>query len=149
VDLATVFACGAFGSGTHFVVIGGIPGAFVDIPSVLIVVGCTFVFDHQLAVGQPLKIGGVIRNAFFHTRPFTQPDGRWSNIEEARKEGILALESASEGESINFYAMAYKWPSTVGADGIHSLMTRNSRNSYRATRARRFVQAAHFARPWV
>jgi len=106
VDIATVIGLlAAFGLVLTSLVIGGNPGAFVDIPSVLIVVGGTFgILFINWPLSNLLKIGGVIRNAFFTTQTdYTSLTGRLVEYStKARKEGILALESASEGESDQF-----------------------------------------------
>jgi len=106
VDIATIIGIlAAFGLMIGALFTGGNMGAFVNIPSLLIVVGGTFGI---IFINWPLKnvlaIGSVIKHAFITHPPDLQ--GLTSRLVEyankARKEGILALESASEGETDTF-----------------------------------------------
>lgn len=105
-DIATIIGIlAAFGLMIGSLVQGGNAGAFVNVPSVMIVVGGTFGI---IFINWPLKlilrIGSIIRHAFFSTPQDYQ--GLTSRLVDystrARKEGILALESASGSETEEF-----------------------------------------------
>ena len=78
------------------IVMGGSPILYVNVPSVLIVLGGTFA---ALLINFPLSDGlnvfGTVRNAFFHKA--STPEALIEKLVEfatvARREGILALES--------------------------------------------------------
>ncbi len=81
------------------ILMGGTIGTFVDIPSMLIVVGGTFAV---VLVNFPLQwvlgVFGVVKNAFF-TKPVSPLDTVSTLVsfaERARREGILALEGSMD-----------------------------------------------------
>lgn len=81
------------------IIAGGAPGAFIDVPSALTVIGGTFAL---LLVNFPipavLGLGGVIKNAFFFKQlsPLDTVSTLVSFAERARREGILALEGSMD-----------------------------------------------------
>ena len=97
-DLATVIGIiSAFSLVVSAILFGGSPGMFINIPSVMIVAGGTLgatMINYPLP--DMLKVMKVVKNAFF-TRHFTIKDmiGNFVTLAgTARREGILALESA-------------------------------------------------------
>ena len=103
-DIATIIGIIAgFGLIFMAIVLGGSPIIFVNVPSMIIVVGGTMA---GMLISFPLSdiIGviGPVRNAFFHTE--VDPAQLIQKITEfatiARREGILALESHA-GETDN------------------------------------------------
>ena len=96
-DIATIVGIvAAFGLVVGSMVIGGGLGMFINVPSMLIVVGGTF---GASLINYPLKevlgIGGVIKHAFIYkvqsTSELISTLVDFSN--KARKDGILALQS--------------------------------------------------------
>lgn len=103
-DIATIIGIIAgFGLIFMAIVLGGSPLIFVNVPSMIIVIGGTMA---GMLISFPLSdiIGviGPVRNAFFHTE--VDPGELIKKITEfatiARREGILALESHA-GETDN------------------------------------------------
>ena len=96
-DIATLIGIVAgFGLIIVSIVMGGAPELFVNIPSVLIVVGGTLAATLiNYPLGDVLGVLATLRNAFFHQA--TEPSELIRKIVEfanvARREGILALES--------------------------------------------------------
>lgn len=100
-DIATIVG---LVSGFIFIIWGiltsGEIGSFIDIPSILIVVGGTLA---STLISYPIKsfLGSfkVVKNAFFHEE--ISPDGVIAQIIKlanvARKEGLLSLEELAEG----------------------------------------------------
>lgn len=100
-DIATIVG---LVSGFIFIIwgilISGEIGSFIDIPSILIVVGGTLA---STLISYPIKsfLGSfkVVKNAFFHEE--ISPDGVIAQIIKlanvARKEGLLSLEELAEG----------------------------------------------------
>jgi chemotaxis protein MotA len=106
VDLATVIGIVvAFGLVGFSLAIGAGFGPYVDPQSVLIVIGGTV---GVILISWPLKVvlgmGGIVKNAFFANPPDLK--GTTARLVDyatkARKEGILALESASSEEKTVF-----------------------------------------------
>ncbi|MDP8221963.1 MAG: motility protein A [Candidatus Lernaella stagnicola] len=105
-DIATVIGIVvAFGLVLASLLMGAGLAAYVDVRSVLIVIGGTF---GVIFINWPLRvifnIGGVIKNAFF-AKPadLNALTARLvTYATKARKEGILALESATDGEEVEF-----------------------------------------------
>jgi len=102
VDIATI---GGIVAGVTLVALsiitGGSPGAFVNIPSVLVTVGGTVA---ATLISFPLKnvlgVFNIVRKAFFHQEK-SQIDLIAAIVkyaEKARKEGMLALEEDAENE---------------------------------------------------
>ncbi len=99
-DLATVVGLVlAFGLVAASILVGGSLMIFVDVPSVLIVVGGSFAcaltnFPLKTVVG----MGGVIKNAFFDKKvnALDTVSTLVSFAERARREGILALEGSMD-----------------------------------------------------
>ena len=96
-DIATVVGIVAgFGLIVVSILMGGVPGIFVNIPSIIIVFGGTLA---STLINYPLRevlgVLGPIRNAFFHEE--RDPADLIKKLVEfatiARKEGILALEN--------------------------------------------------------
>ncbi len=96
-DIATVLGIvSSFGLVVSAIMMGGGIGLFINIPSVLIVVGGTL---GTTMINYPLKevlgVVGVVKNVFFSkvlsTKEIIKQFGDFSN--KARREGILALES--------------------------------------------------------
>lgn len=105
-DIATVVGIiSGFGLIIITIVMGGVPGVFVNIPSAVVVIGGTIA---ATLINYPLKdvlgVFGPVRNAFFHTE--TDPAGLIVKLVEfatiARREGILALEGQAEGTGDEF-----------------------------------------------
>ena len=103
-DIATVIGIIAgFGLIFMAIVLGGSPLIFVNVPSMIIVIGGTMA---GMLISFPLSdiigVVGPVRNAFFHTE--VDPAELIKKITEfatiARREGILALESHA-GETDN------------------------------------------------
>ena len=103
-DIATVIGIIAgFGLIFMAIVLGGSPLIFVNVPSMIIVIGGTMA---GMLISFPLSdiigVVGPVRNAFFHTE--VDPAALIKKITEfatiARREGILALESHA-GETDN------------------------------------------------
>lgn len=96
-DIATVVGIIAgFGLIVVSILMGGVPGIFVNIPSIIIVFGGTLA---STLINYPLRevlgVLGPVRNAFFHEE--RDPTELIKKLVEfatiARKEGILALEN--------------------------------------------------------
>lgn len=96
-DIATVVGIVAgFGLIVVSILMGGVPGIFVNIPSIIIVFGGTLA---STLINYPLRdvlsVLGPVRNAFFHEE--RDPADLIRKLVEfatiARKEGILALEN--------------------------------------------------------
>ncbi len=95
-DLATVIGLGlAVMMVVGGIVVGGEPGAFIDIPSVLIVIGGSLgVTIMSNPLERAKKLAAVLKNAFF-TKPIdlvSLVQTLVSFAEKARREGLLALE---------------------------------------------------------
>lgn len=96
-DIATVVGIVAgFGLIVVSILMGGVPGIFVNVPSIIIVFGGTLA---STLINYPLRevlaVLGPVRNAFFHEE--RDPADLIKKLVEfatiARKEGILALEN--------------------------------------------------------
>ncbi len=105
-DIATVVGfVTAFGLIVGSMVMGGSVGAFVDVPSLLIVLGGTI---GALMINYPMErvtsAGGVARNAFFAKlqSPKEIIERIVSYASQSRRDGVLALEGALETESDGF-----------------------------------------------
>lgn len=101
-DIATIIGLiGGLGVITASIVLGGSVGVFVNVPSIVVVIGGTFMVTLcQISLAQFLGSFKVALSAFMHKS--TSPE---SLIEEAieladiaRKEGILALENKEIGD---------------------------------------------------
>ncbi len=107
-DLATVAGVlSAFGLVFAAIAMGGGMASFIDIPSVLIVVGGTL---GATLINFPLKsvlgVAKVVKNAFF-AKTVSVPEVITSFVEyatKARREGILALESSMNEVEDQFLA---------------------------------------------
>lgn len=101
IDLATILGLlGAFGLIISAMVLGGSPGSFVDIPSILIVIGGTFAVTMvSFSISEMLRAGVVIGKTFVATQ--YDPSGAANQVmqlsELARKKGVLALQGVVEG----------------------------------------------------
>ena len=81
------------------ILLGGSLGAFIDMPSVAVVLGGTAAATLiNYPLGDVLSVIGVVKNAFLHSEKSpTEVIRQFVNFAElARKEGILALEQASD-----------------------------------------------------
>ncbi len=105
-DIATVVGIIAgFGLISVTILMGGVPGIFINIPSIIVVLGGTIA---STLINYPLRevlgVFGPIRNAFFHQE--RDPAELIKKLVEfatiARKEGILALENHSSGTGDEF-----------------------------------------------
>lgn len=105
-DIATVVGIIAgLGLISITILMGGAPGVFVNIPSMIVVIGGTL---SATLINYPLRdvlsIVGPVRNAFFHKE--TDPSELIDKLVEfatiARREGILALESHAEDAGDDF-----------------------------------------------
>jgi chemotaxis protein MotA len=100
VDLSTVVGLIlAFGLVFAAIMSGGSIGAFIDIPSVLIVIGGTFAVTLvNFPLPTVLNIPNVLKNAFFLKliSPLDTVSTLVSFAERARREGILALEGSMD-----------------------------------------------------
>ncbi|NVK30064.1 MAG: flagellar motor protein PomA [Gammaproteobacteria bacterium] len=100
-DLASLLGLiGGLGIVLVAIMLGGDLGAFVDIPSILIVVvGSLFVVMMRYPLGQFLGMGGVLGKAFMfkavEPNALIEESVELANI--ARKEGVLALEGKEIG----------------------------------------------------
>lgn len=99
-DIATIVGLLlAYGLIFAAIVLGGNPQAFIDYPSILIVIGGTFgVTLVNFPFPTVLSLGGIIKNAFFvkQLSPLDTVSTLVSFAERARREGILALESSMD-----------------------------------------------------
>src|SRR5690606_17896694 len=95
-DLATLIGfLGAFSVVIMAIVMGGEPGLFIDIPSILIVIGgSTMVVCSKFSIKQISKAFNIAAKAFFtkHTDPAELIETCYKLADEAKKGGILALE---------------------------------------------------------
>ncbi|MBX2886871.1 MAG: MotA/TolQ/ExbB proton channel family protein [Granulosicoccus sp.] len=95
-DIATLFGMvAAFGVIVAAIVMGGSADTFINVPSIVVVVGGTFGATlMQISLGQFLGSFKVALRAFLHknTPPNLLIDEALDLAETARKEGILALE---------------------------------------------------------
>lgn len=105
-DLATIIGIiSAFGLMIISMMLGSGVGAFLDMPSVLIVVGGSL---GALLINYPLKdvlsVVGIVRNVFFHKTesPVDQIGTLVQFSTQARKEGVLALENSIKNISDEF-----------------------------------------------
>jgi len=102
VDLATLLGIfGALGVITASIFIGGSVTTFVNVPSIVVVVGGTFAVTlSQVSLGQFLGSFKVALRAFLHkqSRPEALIEEAIDLADTARKEGILALESKEIGD---------------------------------------------------
>ncbi len=96
-DIATILGIfGALGVIISTIFIGGSAGTFLNIPSIVVVIGGTFAVTlSQVSLGQFLGSFKVALRAFMHKsiKPDTLIEEAISLADTARKEGILALES--------------------------------------------------------
>lgn len=99
-DLSTVVGLIlAFGLVFAAILAGGSIAAFIDIPSVLIVIGGTFACClTNFPLPTVLSLPGVVKNAFFMKplSPLDTVSTLVSFAERARREGILALEGSMD-----------------------------------------------------
>ncbi|MFT5432679.1 MAG: chemotaxis protein MotA [Myxococcota bacterium] len=95
----------AFGLIVASMVLGGSVGAFIDVPSLLIVLGGT---TGVLLINYPMEMvksaGGVAKNAFFAqvTPPKEIIERIVNYAAQSRRDGVLALEGALETEPDEF-----------------------------------------------
>lgn len=106
-DAATVVGLASgFALLSAAIVMGGAPGSFIDIPSVLIVVGGTFaVVLTCFSFGEVLRSGKVVlRTVFYSSRDPSAAALQVLQIAElARRQGVLSLQTAlGELESVPF-----------------------------------------------
>lgn len=97
-DIATLIGLiGAFGVVLSAIILGGSAGTFVNWPSLLLVVGGTFLVTMmKFSLGSFLKATSVAVNAFIH-KPLSAEELIENTVElakEARQGGLLALEDA-------------------------------------------------------
>ena len=105
-DLSTIIGLvTTFGLIVIAMLLGGSVGAFVDVPSLLIVVGGTI---GALMINYPMNVvkasGGVAKNAFFaklHS-PKEVIERIVNYASQSRRDGVLALEGALETEPDQF-----------------------------------------------
>ncbi|MCC6486801.1 MAG: MotA/TolQ/ExbB proton channel family protein [Candidatus Hydrogenedentes bacterium] len=109
-DIATVIGLVAgIGLVVTAILLGGSPGVFLDIPSVLIVCGGTIASTLiNYPLGDVLSVMSTLRNAFFHKA--ATPDLLIKKLVGfaviARREGILALESHARDDDDEFLQMS-------------------------------------------
>jgi len=103
-DLSTfigiILACGLIGAAIWM---GGSPKSFIDYPSVLIVIGGTFaVTTACFSFKEVFKAFGLVFKTIFyhHEDPAEASRKILSMAEEARKNGVLALQSMTGGGSL-------------------------------------------------
>jgi chemotaxis protein MotA len=115
VDLATILGLvGAFGLIIAAMVLGGSPGSFIDIPSILIVIGGTIMVTMvSFSVGDMVKAAKVIAKTFIAVD--YDASGAAHRVmqlsEMARKKGVLSLQGVVE--SLNNEPFLYKAVSMV------------------------------------
>ncbi len=108
VVLALGLIAGAMGSGIM---------SFIDVPSIMIVVGGTFsVVLVHFPLDQVLNIGNVVKNAVFTTpqSPLDTVTTLVSFSEKARREGILSLESSMDEVQDDFIRVGLR----LAVDGV-------------------------------
>ncbi|MDP8242784.1 MAG: motility protein A [Candidatus Hinthialibacter antarcticus] len=96
---------------------GGSPGAFIDIPSALTVIGGTFALTLvNFPIPTVLGMGGVVKNAFFFKQlsPLDTVSTLVSFAERARREGILALEGSMDEIEDDFIGTGLR----LAVDGV-------------------------------
>ncbi len=107
-DLATIGGLvGGFVLILASILMGGGLGMFIDIPSMVVVIGgATAALFINFPVGKVLGTVGVLRKAMFFDAedPTKTIEKMVSYAERARKEGMLALEEDSETEPDKFLA---------------------------------------------
>lgn len=107
-DLATIGGLiGGLGLIIGAIVAGGSLGMFVDVPSILTVIGgATAAIFVNFPISKLLGIAKVLRKALFFDAedPIAIIQKMVSYAERARKEGMLALEEDSESEPDKFLA---------------------------------------------
>ncbi len=105
-DIATVVGLIAgVGLVVVAILLGGSPGVFVNVPSILIVAGGTLAATLiNYPLGDVLSVLSTLRNAFFHktVTPDTLIKKLVSFATIARREGILALESHASDAGDDF-----------------------------------------------
>ena len=124
-DLATVLGIvSGFGLIILAIMMGGGISLFINIPSVMIVLGGTFA---ATLINFPLKqvigVFKVVKNAFFSK---TQPPSELISLlvdfaTRARREGILALESAVEGIEDEFLRRGIR----LAVDGVEPQLVKD------------------------
>ncbi len=101
-DIATLFGIvGAFAIIAVAILIGGSAGVFINIPSLIVVVGGTFAVTlSQISLGQFFGSFKVTLKAFIHksVAPTVLIEEAVELANIARKEGVLALESKEIGD---------------------------------------------------
>lgn len=101
-DIATLIGLfGALAVIASSIVLGGDPGQFINVPSMVVVIGGTLMVALcQVSLGQFLGSFKVALGAFMHkaTTPLALIDEAVDMADVARKEGILALESREIGD---------------------------------------------------
>ena len=133
VDLATIVGLiGGFALIITAMFLGGSPMAFVDIPSILIVIlGSTFITAVSFTLGEMLKTGGVLGKAVFQiSRDPSEAALQMIQLSEmARKKGVLGLQGVTE--ELKEDAFLYKGMSMVvdgsSGDEVESVMRREMR----------------------
>ncbi|MBI1390331.1 MAG: motility protein A [bacterium] len=117
-DLSTVVGIVlAWGLIMASIIAGGAPGAFIDIPSALTVIGGTFALTLvNYPIPAVLGLGGVLKNAFFNkpVSPLDMVSTLVSFAERARREGILALEGSMDEIEDEFVATGLR----LAVDGV-------------------------------
>jgi len=114
-DIATIAGlAGGFGLVASAIILGGSPGSFINIPSILIVVGGTISVTMMcFSLPEMLKSTKVIAKAFFYSSQ--DPSEAAIQIlkigELARRQGVLALQGVLE--SLKGDAFLYKGMSMV------------------------------------
>lgn len=117
-DLSTVVGIVlAFGLIIAAIVAGGSPGAYIDVPSVLIVIGGTFAVTlTNFPIPHVMSLGKIVGNAFFNKplSPLDTVSTLVSFAERARREGILALEGSMDEIEDEFIATGLR----LAVDGV-------------------------------
>ena len=109
-DIATIIGIvSGFGLISVTILMGGNAGIFLNVPSILVVLGGTVAATLiNFPMGDVVSVFGTIRNAFFV--PKASPPALIERIVEfatvARREGILSLESQTNEEDDEFLQRA-------------------------------------------
>ncbi|MCP5372608.1 MAG: MotA/TolQ/ExbB proton channel family protein [Hyphomicrobiales bacterium] len=122
-DLATIvgLVCG-FGLVAAAIIVGGSPGSFINLPSILIVLGGTFaVVTMCFSLREMLQSIGVIAKTISHTAqdPSTAATQVLQIAEMARRQGVLSLQgelTRMEGEPFLFKGMSMVVDGTPGEE---------------------------------
>jgi chemotaxis protein MotA len=130
-DLATIIGllCG-FGLMSSAIIIGGSPGSFVNIPSILIVVGGTLaVTTICFTLGEVVRTAQVLMKTIFHASrdPSDAAVQVLQLAELARKQGVLSLQSTTESlraEPYLYKGMSMVVDGTPGED-VEAIMRRD------------------------